>query len=274
MNDYFNSIHNEVFEKELLNNLKNNKKFPLPTTYAERIYLSSILEKIEAKSFFTEKEIEAIKRNLDTSKSKKKSSLNTPSDHPYLIEKKYIKKPLCSKFIEPILKSLLNYKKLLIKTVKNSSLELIPYSLDFDNLDQEFYLIAYNLATNTLFNNFKLNNIIELTLVDIEYSKYISYQNMIAKKLKTATNCNCLIILQKKHLPERNRILLLLSPYKRIISELDDGSLEINLFYNKKDENILIMKLLTLGSYIIINEKSNLYEKYISKIKNAIKNYL
>lgn len=281
MNNYFESIHNDRFEQELLKKLKDLKKFPLPTTYSERIYLYSILKEDAAKSFFNETEFKLIKTLLESPENKKKSSpiykkwseFKIRNNNIYLIEKTTLPSPSYSKFIEPILKSLLNYQKLLIKTNDGKILELIPYRLEFDTLDQEFYLVAYNLKSNTLVDDLILNTIIDLKVVKIEYSKFINYQTIVSKELTLSINCKCTIIISKQYLPDKNRILLILSPYKTVVSELDDSSLEIALVYKKKDESVLLMKLLSLGNYIKLTEKSDLYYEYIDKIKSAILNY-
>lgn len=281
MNNYFNSIHNERFEQALSKNLKSLKKVPLPTTYSERVYLYSILKEDAAKCFFTEKELNLLKTYLESPEKKTNSSMiykkwcefKTIKDNPYLLKKTNMPSTIYSKFIEQILKSILNYKKLLIKTTDNTILELIPYRLEFDTLDQNFYLVAYDLTSNILLDNFELNNIINLKLIQIDYSKFISYQNIISDKLRISNDLKCTIMISKANLPDRNRILLLLSPYKTVISELDDNSLEIVLTYKTENKSVLLMKLLSLGNYITLNKESNLYYDYIDEIKNAILNY-
>lgn len=281
MNNYFTSIHNERFELELLKNLKGLKKIPLPTTYSERIYLYSILKEDAAKNFFDKKEFQLINTLLNSPENKKKSSqiykkwheFETRKNNVFLLKKATMPTPIYSKFIEPILKSILNYEKILITTNNSTTLELIPYRLEFDILDQEFYLVAYNLKSNSLLNNLKLNNITTLKLIQIDYSKFVSYQNIVSNKLSALKKCKCTIVISKQFLPDRNRILLLLSPYKKIVSELNDNSLEIALVYEKKDKAILLMKLLSLGTYIKLSKNSDLYYDYLNAIKNTISNY-
>lgn len=263
LNQYESNDNFNLLEKKEDKFYSVGGKVPIRFTRVEKIWINEMLKDTVCRELLGED----LARKLD-----KELDIDEEIDITSIIEKTNIEDTFKSKY--PI-----ENFNVLLKAIKNNK-EIIYDNKSYKNKRAMPLKIEYDIRSNVLRTAMYYIEEERVVIVNLSSMSNIRIANNnecklergeIYKKLRKDKRCREPIIFQVKDQRQAmERCFMTFASYERTSKILKDNIYEITLYYYTFQEEEIIRKILSLGSYITVLQPTTIKEKIIERVKNAI----
>ncbi|CDM70188.1 hypothetical protein CM240_3071 [Clostridium bornimense] len=263
LNQYDNTDNFNLLEKKEDKYYSVGGKVPIRFTKVEKIWIREMLKDSNCRELLGEEL--AIK--LD-----KELNINEEIDISSIIERTNLEDKYESKF--PI-----ENFNILLEAIRDDK-EIIYDNKDYKNERAVPLKIEYDIRSDVLRTSMYYIDEERLVLVNLSSMSNIKVTNdkkcklekdEIYKQLRENKRCKEPIVFQVKDKRQAmERCFMTFSSFERTSKIIKDNVYEITLYYYTFQEEEIIRKILSLGSYITVLEPTNIKEKIIKRVKKAI----
>lgn len=263
LNQYNNTNNFNLLEKKEDKYYSVGGKVPIRFTKVEKIWIRELLKDPKCRELLGEnlaKKIDKelnIKEEIDISSIIERTNLEDTREGKFPIENFNI-----------ILEAIRDEKEIIYDNKDYKEERAVPLKIEYDirsdGLKTSMYYIKEERVV--LVNLSSMSNI---KLVNDKKCKLEKEE--IYKQLRENKRCKEPIVFQVKDKRQAmERCFMTFSSFERTSKIIKDNVYEITLYYYTFQEEEIIRKILSLGSYITVLEPSKIREKIIERVKKAI----